>query len=89
MHKLIERKYLLTFIVITSLFALWGFANDITNPMVAAFQTLMERIGFASRLLSRLAKSLRTNLGSRIAAFGCTEEHGRSGMSPRLKWQFL
>ena len=30
------------FVVITSLFALWGFANDITNPMVAAFQTLME-----------------------------------------------
>jgi FHS family L-fucose permease-like MFS transporter len=24
------------------LFALWGFANDITNPMVAAFQTVME-----------------------------------------------
>ena len=39
---LVERKYLLTFILITSLFALWGFANDITNPMVAAFQTLME-----------------------------------------------
>lgn len=30
------------FILITSLFALWGFANDITNPMVAAFQTVME-----------------------------------------------
>ena len=40
--KLVERKYLLPFIVITCLFALWGFANDITNPMVAAFQTLME-----------------------------------------------
>lgn len=40
--KLVERKYLLPFIAITSLFALWGFANDITNPMVAAFQTLME-----------------------------------------------
>ena len=40
--KLVERKYLLTFILITSLFALWGFANDITNPMVAAFQTVME-----------------------------------------------
>ncbi len=40
--KLVERKYLLPFVVITSLFALWGFANDITNPMVAAFQTLME-----------------------------------------------
>ena len=40
--KLVERRYLLTFILITSLFALWGFANDITNPMVAAFQTIME-----------------------------------------------
>ena len=40
--KLVPRKYLLTFIIITSLFALWGFANDITNPMVAAFQTVME-----------------------------------------------
>lgn len=40
--KLIERKYLLTFVLVTMLFALWGFANDITNPMVAAFQTLME-----------------------------------------------
>lgn len=40
--KLVEKKYLVTFILITSLFALWGFANDITNPMVAAFQTVME-----------------------------------------------
>ena len=39
---LVEKKYLLTFILISSLFALWGFANDITNPMVAAFQTVME-----------------------------------------------
>ena len=40
--KLVERKYLAIFILITTLFALWGFANDITNPMVAAFQTVME-----------------------------------------------
>ena len=39
---LVPRKYLLTFILVTLLFALWGFANDITNPMVAAFQTVME-----------------------------------------------
>ncbi len=39
---LVEKKYLIPFILITSLFALWGFANDITNPMVAAFQTVME-----------------------------------------------
>lgn len=41
-HQLVERRFLVPFILITSLFALWGFANDITNPMVAAFQTLME-----------------------------------------------
>lgn len=40
--KLVEKRYLLTFVLITSLFALWGFANDITNPMVAAFKTLMD-----------------------------------------------
>lgn len=44
--KLIEKKYLGTFILITTLFALWGFANDITNPMVAAFQTVMELSAF-------------------------------------------
>jgi MFS transporter, FHS family, L-fucose permease len=38
----VERKVLVPFILITSLFALWGFANDITNPMVAAFKTIME-----------------------------------------------
>lgn len=45
-NKLIEKKYLATFIIITALFALWGFANDITNPMVAAFQTVMELSAF-------------------------------------------
>ena len=35
-------SYVGTFVLVTSLFALWGFANDITNPMVAAFQTLLE-----------------------------------------------
>ena len=42
MNKLVDKKNLVPFIAITMLFALWGFANDITNPMVAAFQTLME-----------------------------------------------
>lgn len=41
-NRLVPRNYLLIFCLITTLFALWGFANDITNPMVAAFQTLME-----------------------------------------------
>ena len=49
--KLIEKKYLFTFILVTSLFALWGFANDITNPMVAAFQTLMELTAFKASMV--------------------------------------
>ena len=38
----VEKKLLVPFILITSLFSLWGFANDITNPLVAAFRTVME-----------------------------------------------
>lgn len=38
----IPRHLLVPFILITSLFALWGFANDITNPMVAAFKRVLE-----------------------------------------------
>ena len=38
----VSKEVLIPFILITSLFALWGFANDITNPMVAAFGTVME-----------------------------------------------
>ncbi len=38
--KILERQYLVPFILITSCFALWGFANDITNPMVKAFSKI-------------------------------------------------
>ena len=38
----VSKKMLLPFILITSLFALWGFANDITNPMVSAFKKVLE-----------------------------------------------
>ena len=33
-------NFLIPFILITSCFALWGFANDITNPMVKAFSKI-------------------------------------------------
>lgn len=39
---LVPKYLVLPFILITSLFALWGFANDITNPMVAAFKRVLE-----------------------------------------------
>lgn len=50
----ISKKLLLPFILITSLFAMWGFANDLTNPMVAAFKTVME-ISNAKAALVQLA----------------------------------
>ena len=42
-HSLLSMNgvsYLVPFILITSCFALWGFANDITNPMVKAFSKI-------------------------------------------------
>ena len=38
----VAKDILVPFILITSLFALWGFANDITNPMVSAFKKVLE-----------------------------------------------
>ena len=40
--KIVSREVLLPFILITSLFALWGFANAVTDPMVQAFKKVLE-----------------------------------------------
>jgi len=37
----VPKELLVPFIAATSIFALWGFANDLTNPMVAAFKKVM------------------------------------------------
>ncbi len=37
---LLARNVVLPFVLVTSLFALWGFANDVTNPLVKAFKDL-------------------------------------------------
>ena len=42
---------LFPFIIVTTLFALWGFANDITNPMVAAFKNILLISNFESSLV--------------------------------------
>ena len=39
------------FILVTCLFSLWGFANDITNPMVAAFKNILLISYFQSSLV--------------------------------------
>lgn len=39
-HKVLPRQFIYPFILVTSLFALWGFANDVTNPLVKAFREI-------------------------------------------------
>ena len=36
----VPRHFLYPFILVTCLFALWGFANDVTNPLVRAFREI-------------------------------------------------
>ena len=38
----VPKKNLISFILVTSLFALWGFANAVTDPMVQAFKKVLE-----------------------------------------------
>lgn len=42
----VSGEYLIPFVLLTTLFALWGFANDITNPMVSAFKKVLELDNF-------------------------------------------
>ena len=40
--KVIEKNYLLPFMLVTSLFALWGLANNMTDTLLAAFKKIMQ-----------------------------------------------
>ena len=42
MNKTIEKKYTLPFILVTSLFLLWGLANNMTDTLLAAFKRIMD-----------------------------------------------
>ena len=39
---IVSKAILIPFILVTSLFALWGFANAVTDPMVQAFKKVLE-----------------------------------------------
>jgi FHS family L-fucose permease-like MFS transporter len=41
-EKIVPKKLIIPFILITSMFALWGFANSVTDPMVQAFKKVLE-----------------------------------------------
>ncbi|MEN8128425.1 MAG: L-fucose:H+ symporter permease [Planctomycetota bacterium] len=49
--RVIPSNLLLSFVLVTFLFSLWGFANDITNPMVAAFKNILLISNFQSSLV--------------------------------------
>lgn len=49
--RVVPKHLLVPFILITSLFALWGFANDITNPMVSAFKKVLEISNYRAALV--------------------------------------
>jgi MFS transporter, FHS family, L-fucose permease len=51
----VSREYLKAFVLVTTLFALWGFANDITNPMVAAFKKVFIEISNTQSSLVQFA----------------------------------
>ena len=38
----VSKKVLIPFVLVTSLFALWGFANAVTDPLVQAFKKVLE-----------------------------------------------
>lgn len=52
---LVRKDLLLPFIIITSLFALWGIANDLTNPMVSAFKKVMPELSNVQASLVQFA----------------------------------
>lgn len=52
---LVPRHFLFAFILITSLFFLWGIANDLTNPMVSAFKKVMRELSNFEAALVQLA----------------------------------
>ncbi|MGI9455337.1 MAG: L-fucose:H+ symporter permease [Aeoliella sp.] len=47
----VPRQYLFPFILVTTLFALWGFANNLTDPMVKAFQEVFRLETWQSSLV--------------------------------------
>ena len=54
-QPIVSRNILLPFILITSLFALWGIANDLTNPMVSAFKKVMPELSNTQASLVQFA----------------------------------
>jgi len=49
--RVVPAQILLPFVLVALLFPLWGFANDVTNPMVKAFSRILQMSNFQGSLV--------------------------------------
>ncbi|MBT8397501.1 MAG: L-fucose:H+ symporter permease, partial [Gemmatimonadetes bacterium] len=49
--RVVPAQLILPFVLVTLLFPLWGFANDVTNPMVKAFSRILQMSNFQGSLV--------------------------------------
>lgn len=49
--KTIEKRYLVPFLLVSSLFLLWGLANSMTDTLIAAFKNVMQMSDIQSSLI--------------------------------------
>ena len=49
--RVVPAQIILPFVLVTLLFPLWGFANDVTNPMVKAFSRILQMSNFQGSLV--------------------------------------
>ena len=71
--KLVSRAVLVPFILVTSLFFAWGFANDITNPMVKAFSKIFRMSTTDGALVQLAFYGGYYDFGRRRRLFNCSE----------------
>ena len=86
--KILEAKYIVPFLLVASLFPLWGVANDVTNPLVKAFKDIF-LISNAQSSLVQFAFYLGYGLMAIPAAIFIRKYSYKSGILLGLALYFL
>ena len=74
-------NYLVPFIMITTCFAMWGFANDVTNPMVQSFGKIFHISKFESSFVQ-----VAFYLGYFVMAFPIGATATLKSKNDRINW---
>ena len=61
--KTIEKRYMVPFLLVSSLFLLWGLANSMTDTLIAAFKNVMQ--------MSDIHRSLSLHSSAHTSALPC------------------